>query len=134
MWRVTLRGLLAHRLRMLLTGVAIVLGVAFVSGTLVLTDTIRQTFDTAYATANGGTDVSVRATTPLEDTAATDRETVPASLLDVVRRAPGVANAVGTVLGYAQIGDKHGGVVSSVLPTVATSWAPPDMSALKLRS
>ena len=45
MWKLTRKGLVANRLRFLLTGVAVVLGVAFVSGTLVLTATIQKTFD-----------------------------------------------------------------------------------------
>ena len=49
MWRVTFKGILAHKLRFVLTGVAVVLGVAFMSGTLVLTDTTIKTFDELFA-------------------------------------------------------------------------------------
>ena len=45
MLKVSLRSLLSHKLRLVLTAVAIILGVTFVSGTLVLTDTIRSTFE-----------------------------------------------------------------------------------------
>ena len=45
MFKVTLKGILAHKIRFLLTGVAVILGVAFISGTLVLTATINKTFD-----------------------------------------------------------------------------------------
>ena len=49
MFKLTLRGLVAHKLRFLLTGIAVVLGVAFVSGTLVFTDTVKKTFDSLFA-------------------------------------------------------------------------------------
>ena len=48
MWKATLKGLLAHKLRLALTAVAIVLGVMFVSGTFVLTDTLHSTFTTLF--------------------------------------------------------------------------------------
>ncbi len=48
MLRATLKGLLAHKLRLALTGVAIVIGVTFVSGTFVLTDTLHNTFTTLF--------------------------------------------------------------------------------------
>ena len=46
MWKVTLKGLLAHKLRLALTALAIILGVTFISGSLVLTDTLHDTFTT----------------------------------------------------------------------------------------
>ena len=60
MFRVTLKSLLARKLRLVLTALAVVLGVAFVSGTLILTDTMNKTFDDLFATAYSGTDVGVR--------------------------------------------------------------------------
>ena len=60
MFRVTLKSLLAHKLRLLLTASAVVLGVAFVAGTLILGDTLNKTFDKLFATAYSGTDVGVR--------------------------------------------------------------------------
>ena len=48
MWRVTIKGLLAHKLRLALTALAIVLGVTFIAGTFVLTDTLHSTFDTLF--------------------------------------------------------------------------------------
>ena len=62
MWRATLRGLLAHKLRLVLSGLAIVLGVAFVSGTMIFTDTLSRTFTNLFESTSN--DVSVtRATT-----------------------------------------------------------------------
>ena len=48
MWKVTIKGLMAHKLRLALTALAIVLGVTFISGTPVLTDTLHPTFTTLF--------------------------------------------------------------------------------------
>ena len=60
MFRTTLKNLAAHKLRLLTTSLAVLLGVAFMAGTLVLTDTIGKTFDDLFADANEGTDAFVR--------------------------------------------------------------------------
>ena len=60
MLKVTLKGLAAHKLRFVLTAVAVTIGVAFLSGTLVFTDTIRQTFDDLFASIYKNTDAVVR--------------------------------------------------------------------------
>jgi putative ABC transport system permease protein len=60
MHNATLKGLLAHKLRLALTALAIVLGVGFVAGTYVLTDTINATFTTLFGQITQGTDASVR--------------------------------------------------------------------------
>jgi hypothetical protein len=57
---VTWRGLVAHKLRFALTTLAIVLGVAFVAGSLMLTDTIERSFTTVVTETAGGVDVTVR--------------------------------------------------------------------------
>ena len=61
MRKATLKGLLAHKLRLALTALSVVLGVAFVSGTFVLTDTINHTFDNLFTEVSQGVDVTVRA-------------------------------------------------------------------------
>ena len=60
MIRTTLQQLAARKLRLLTTGIAIVLGVAFMTGTLVLTDTLDRTFTGLFADANAGVDAYVR--------------------------------------------------------------------------
>ena len=59
MKRVAIRGLLARKLRSTLTAIAIVLGVAMVSGTLVLTDTIDKAFDSIFSSSYEQTDAVV---------------------------------------------------------------------------
>ncbi len=60
MWKVTSKGLLAHKLRLALTALAIVLGVTFISGTFVLTDTLHNTFNTLFGHVYQNIDFEVR--------------------------------------------------------------------------
>ncbi|HUI49567.1 MAG TPA: FtsX-like permease family protein [Acidimicrobiia bacterium] len=115
MWKVTRRGLAANKLRFVLTAVAVVLGVAFVSGTLVLTATIGKTFDDLFTNIYKNTDAVVRAQQRLSSDFGTgERPNVPQSLLDAVRQAPGVAQAEGDVqIAYAQVVGKDGKAVGN---------------------
>ena len=70
MWRATLKGLLAHKVRLGLTALAIVLGVGFVSGTYLLTDTMNRAFDNLFQQANAGVAVSVHAQAKFKGTVA----------------------------------------------------------------
>ena len=56
---VSLRSLLTHKVRLALTTIAVILGVSFVAGTFILTDTINATFTSIFATANAGVAVTV---------------------------------------------------------------------------
>ena len=93
MLRTALKNLLAHKLRLLTTALAVTLGVAFMAGTLVLTDTISQTFDNLFADVYKGTDAVVRAKAAFEGPQGTgeQRGRVDASLVPTVRAVPGVA-------------------------------------------
>ena len=110
MRRVMIKGLLAHKLRLGLTALSVVLGVAFVAGTFVLTDTLAATFDNLFAEANGNSDAAVRSTQELtpQDPAAPTRGPVKESVLEAVRRVEGVAEAEGYVQGRAPIVGKDG--------------------------
>ncbi|HEX3620701.1 MAG TPA: FtsX-like permease family protein [Acidimicrobiales bacterium] len=133
-----LKGIFAHKLRLFLTAFAVVLGVSFVAGTFVLTDTINHTFDVLFHTINAGVDVSVRAASGFgnDNSTGTSRDTVSASVLDTVKKVPGVAVAEGAVGGYAQLVDKSGKAITTAgAPTLGVSWtANPDLSPLRLRS
>lgn len=126
MWRVTRKGLRAHKLRFALTGLAVLLGVAFMSGTMVLTDTIRKTFDDLFADVNEGTDAYVRSKQSLEaDFGPEQRERIPADLLPAVEAVEGVAAAEGEVQFYAQIIDKDGDTIGNPgqgAPTFGANW------------
>jgi putative ABC transport system permease protein len=127
MLHATLRSLLARKLRLLLSGVAVVLGVAFVSGTFVLTDSMGRVFDQLFATVSQGTAVNVRGVSGLgtNDTSdASASEPVPQSVLDAVRKVDGVKEAVGQVSGYAQPVDKKGkAVTTGGAPTLGVEYS-----------
>ncbi|WP_433619142.1 ABC transporter permease [Dactylosporangium sp. CA-139114] len=109
MLTLTLKGLRARKVRLFLTAISIMLGVAFVSGTLVLTDTVNAAFDQLYAGLTKGTDVTVRATSAFTDTSTLQStKPLPQTLVDTVRRVDGVAAAEGSVTGYALMLDKTG--------------------------
>src|SRR5438045_5799010 len=103
MWEVTRKGLLAHKFRLLLTSISIILGVGFVAGTFVFTDTIGSVFDHLFTQTTSGTDAVVRAQLPFkvntQGGGQQDRAPVPDSLVAVVRSTPGVAEAQGAVGG-----------------------------------
>ena len=61
MRKVTIKGLLAHKLRLALTALAIVLGVTFISGTFVLTDTLQNTFTTLFGNIYANIDFQISA-------------------------------------------------------------------------
>jgi putative ABC transport system permease protein len=131
MWRTTLRGLLAHKLRLGLTALAIVLGVGFVAGTYVLTDTMNRTFDDLVSEGVAGVDVYVRSESAFMSLAAgqeAQREPIDESLLAAVQEVEGVRVAAGSVAGYAQLVDKQGeAIVPTGPPTLGVSW-PPDQA------
>ncbi|HUR23289.1 MAG TPA: ABC transporter permease, partial [Acidimicrobiales bacterium] len=113
------------------------LGVAFVAGTFVLTDTINKTFQTLFSEISAGTDITVRSASGFGDDANLDvsRNTIPASLLAQVRAVPGVAAADGTVSGYAQFIDEQGKAVATTgAPTLGFNWTKSGLSPLTLRS
>jgi len=115
MWKVTRKGLAANKIRFVLTAVAVILGVAFVSGTLVLTATIQKTFDDLFADIYQNTDAVVRAPERLSsDFGSGERPNVPSSLLADVQSAPGVAAAEGDVqVAYAQVVGTEGKAIGN---------------------
>jgi putative ABC transport system permease protein len=135
MWRLTLKNLWAHKLRLALTGLAVVLGVAFMSGTMVLTDTLSRTFDELFVTANANTDVVVQQPQTVAPEWGELRERVPASLVDDVRAVDGVDTAVGSVQGYAQLVQADGTVYESDLGTViGANWIDSSLNPFTLSS
>ncbi len=126
MWTLTVKGLLAHKLRLAATGLAVVLGVAFMSGTMVVTDTIGRTFDDLFATVYDNTDAHVRSAESVEvGFGMTDRERIEAGVLDTVLAVEGVAHAEGLVEGYTQIVGADGEPVGDPgmgAPTFGINW------------
>jgi putative ABC transport system permease protein len=102
--KITIKGLLAHKLRLALTAISIILGVTFISGTYVLTDTLHNTFYGLIGTIYKNIDFQVRgvAQFPTSNAANAVRDPLPDSLLSPILRVPGVEAADGGVSGYAQ--------------------------------
>jgi putative ABC transport system permease protein len=95
MRKIAIRGLLARKLRLALTALAVALGVTLIAGTYIFTDTITKSFDNIFAQSNKGTDVAL---SPNNDLAGDDDPPpIPASVLDKVKQVDGVAQAEGSV-------------------------------------
>src|SRR5436305_9594526 len=106
MLRVTLKWLLSRKVRLLLSAIAVVVGVAMVTGTYVLTDTIGSAFENLFASVNRNTAVAVRGTTGAgfsNTDPQADRASLPSSLLPKVQAVQGVREAVAEVEGSGQI-------------------------------
>ncbi|HSE09274.1 MAG TPA: FtsX-like permease family protein [Nocardioidaceae bacterium] len=109
MVKLSLRSLLVHKLRLFLTVAAVTVGVAFVSGTFVLSDTMSKAFDELYDGLTEGTDVAVQAEPAYTDiTTQGQLRPLDDSLVDLVREVPGVEVAEGSLTGFALILDKDG--------------------------
>ncbi len=137
MLRATLKSLLARKLRLLLSGLAVVLGVMFVSGAFVLTDTLGRSFDAVFADAYAEVDVSVEAKPKIDVSTAEGMPLstpMPASVLDRVKAVPGVADAEGVVAaeGARMIGS-NGKVVSSFGPPQLGQYWLGESDLLELR-
>jgi putative ABC transport system permease protein len=114
MTRVALRGITTRRLRTVLTALAIVLGVAMVSGSYTLTDTMRGAADSLSSSAYDGTAAVVSAKTAFKlDEDFPVRPSIPEGTLEQVRDVPGVKHAVGSVSDEARIVGKDGDVVGT---------------------
>ncbi|NIY63258.1 ABC transporter permease [Streptomyces malaysiensis] len=105
MFRTALRNVLAHKARLLMTMLAVLLGVAFVVGTLVFTDTVGNAYKERFLTTLR--DVSVQATPPY-DVKTGEPGTVEEDTLRRLRRLPGVASVTGSVEGATAVAAKDG--------------------------
>jgi putative ABC transport system permease protein len=122
--RIALKGLLARKLRTALTGFAVVLGVAFVAGTFVFTDTIDASFKDLFERASKGTDVSVQSRVAVEEDFATPPP-MDASTLERVQQVDGVEEAAGFVSADATLLDREGEpILSQGPPTLLLSNGP----------
>jgi putative ABC transport system permease protein len=129
MLKVALRGLLAHKWRMLITFLAVAFGVAFIGGVLVLTDTMNRSFDDLFADVYRDTDAVVRSTETIGSDFGDVRAQIDASLLEQVRSADGVAGVDGAVEGYARVIDREGEPVGDPAmgaPTFGFNWTEDD--------
>lgn len=119
MLRTAIKNLRMHKLRMALTGFAIILGVGFMAGTYIFTDSIQATFNTLFDDVYSGVDVSVRSLNA--------NDTFDEAVLATVQSVDGVANAVPGVAGYAQFLDQEGEPIGGQgPPNLGFSWTNDD--------
>ena len=117
MTRIALRGLFSRKLRTALTALAVVLGIAMVAGTYVLTDTINKSFNSLMSSARSGTSAVISAKSLVKNGSTSDRPTVPASLLEQVAAVPGAQRAYGAVeTESARMIDANGNTVGPAGP------------------
>jgi putative ABC transport system permease protein len=124
---VSLRSLLSHKLRLALTTIAVILGVSFVAGTFILTDTINATFTSIFNTADAGVAVTVHGR-PIAGSSGGigggQNHPIPTSLLATVRAVPGVRDAVGDIFrgGATLIGNNGKPIGGNGPPTFGANW------------
>ena len=121
MTRLAVRSLWARRMRALTTTFAVVIGVAFVAGSYVLTDTIFAAFDEIFSESLKGTSVVITARNPVEQESG-EVPTISAALLPRVRRTPGVRLAAGAIF-------TPGGFFDSKGDAIGTKFAPKFISS-----
>jgi putative ABC transport system permease protein len=128
MIRVALRGLAGRKLRAALTAVAIVLGVAMISGTFVLTDTINAGFHTIFFGAYKNTDAVITSKVAFSSNNGPQAAPgFPESLLTKVKALPDIAAAAGSVTDQAtKIVDRKGKTIGGNAPQFAFGIRPQD--------
>ncbi len=125
MFRLTLDNLKARKFRLVSTALSIMIGIAFLAGSLVLIDTIGQTFDDLLADVNSGVDAEIRSSDVIKTQFGDIRGRVDAAILDDVRSVEGVEAAAGSVFGYAQLVDTDGEPIGNPgqgAPTLGFGW------------
>ncbi|MER5470697.1 ABC transporter permease [Streptomyces sp. NPDC002935] len=136
MLKATLRSFLAHKGRLLLSALAIVLSVAFVAGSLIFSDTVTRTFDRLFAST--AADVTVEPKNDLNSQLPTGAtETVPASLAERIAKVDGVAAThVDASVENAPVVDSANKSVGPTTgaPTIVTNWELTERSPVKLTS
>ena len=134
--KTSLRSFLAHKGRMALSLVAVLLSVAFVAGTLVFTDTINATFDRLFASTSADVVVTPKAHKDSEQATGKPR-TLPASLVQRVRSATGVGKVnVDVDAENITVVDSKGDAISSSngAPTIGLNWNESPRNPVELTS
>ncbi|MFE2100731.1 ABC transporter permease, partial [Streptomyces sp. NPDC059468] len=136
MLKATLRSFLAHKGRLALSALAVVLSVAFVAGSLIFSDTVTRTFDRLFASTSA--DVTVEPKQDLKSPVPSGAvQTVPAALKEQVAKVDGVAAVHADVsVQNVVVVDGHNRSVGPTTgaPTIATSWYVTHRSPVKLTS
>ncbi|MEU4354899.1 ABC transporter permease [Streptomyces virginiae] len=132
------RNFVAHKGRMALSAVAVLLSVAFVCGTLVFTDTMNTTFDKLFAVTNSDVTVSPKSAGSGEETPDRGKpETLAGSVVEQVKKAEGVKSAEGGVVSMAVtvVNAKNENMGSTTgAPTIAGNWSDNELKSMKITS
>ncbi|WP_031485955.1 ABC transporter permease [Streptomyces bicolor] len=136
MLKATLRSFLAHKGRLLLSALAVILSVAFVAGSLIFSDTVSRTFDRLFAST--AADVTVTPKETLDETIPSGQTlTLPASLADRIAQVDGVSAARADVdVDGITVADEDRRSVGPTTgaPTIGTAWNPTERSPVELTS
>ncbi len=138
MLTVACKSLLARRLHFAMTATAVVIGVSFMAGTFILTDSISASFQNAFVLPALGRATTVRFRSTFNSTGVVavdvQRAPVPDRLIGTISAVPGVEAVAGAVQGYAQLVGKDGKAIQAEkAPMIGTNWIPdPDLSLSKL--
>ncbi|WP_282700074.1 ABC transporter permease [Streptomyces sp. CC219B] len=136
MLKATLRSFLAHKGRLLLSALAVILSVAFVAGSLIFSDTVSRTFDRLFAST--AADVTISPREDLDEAVPSGyTATLPASLAERVARVDGVAAARAEVdVETLTVADEDNEPVGPTTgaPTVGVNWNPTERSSVELTS
>ncbi|MCM3882787.1 ABC transporter permease [Frankia sp. R82] len=124
MLRATFKSLLARKTRLALSLLAVVAGVSFVTGTLVLTDTLNKTFDSLFSSIDKNVSVSVRAVNQIDAASDAGRPPLPASIVPTLAKVDGVRAAVGAIQGQAVLIDPRTGkpAGNNGPPGIGSNW------------
>lgn len=125
MFRITLENLLARKFRLLSTALSVIIGVAFLAGSLILIDTLGKTFDDLFADVNEGIDAQIRSSDVVEADFGDVRGRIDATILDDIVGLAEVEAADLAIAGYAQLVAPDGepmGNPAQGAPTFGFSW------------
>ncbi|MFC8505825.1 ABC transporter permease [Streptomyces sp. NPDC057411] len=136
--KTSLRSFLAHKGRMALSAVAVLLSVAFVCGTLVFSDTMNTTFDKLFASTASDVSVSPKDAAENDEIPQNGRPaTLPAALVERVRGVDGARNVQGGVVSMSvTVVDSRNENVgpTSGAPTIAGNWSPNELRSVEISS
>ncbi|WP_329582983.1 ABC transporter permease [Kitasatospora sp. NBC_01250] len=131
MYRTALRNVLAHKGRLLMTALAVLLGTAFVAGTMVFSDTFGSALSNSYSKSYS--DLSVQVTDRASQSTAGDSGTgksaatgpqLTAATVDRLAALPGAAQVRGTAENFAAVADKHGKALGQGLGSYGANYVP----------
>ncbi len=136
MIRLSLENLFARKFRLLSTSISVLIGVAFLAGSMILIDTLGSAFDDLVTDINEGVDVVVRSSNVVETDFNSVRARVDESITETIRGVDGVGKVEPFVQGYAQLVDQRGEAIGNPgqgAPTIGVSWTvEPELSQLTI--